>query len=173
MTYSTGFAKALARAAAMSACALGLAATASAEPRDLGALSWMVGCWQSKDGANVEVWSPPVGGVMFGHATTSKDGALTFFEQARIDMRRDRFGYSVSPQGDRWVTFVSPPAPPPELDRKGRPLPGPPVATFENGANGYPQRIQYRSTGKRSLAATISNLDGSRAVEYAWEKCRN
>ena len=60
----------LARILALSACALGLAAGASGEPRNLGPLGWMVGCWQSADGVNVENWSAPVGGVMFGYATT-------------------------------------------------------------------------------------------------------
>ncbi len=157
---------------AAAACALGLAATASAEPRYEGPLDWMVGCWQSADHASVQVWSEPVGGVMFGYATTLKDGALAFFEQDRIDLRRDRVSYSVSPDGDRWVVFVAPPPQPPQLDKRGRPLPPPEIATFENSSNAYPQRIQYRSDGRKGLAATISNLDGSRTSELAWEKCR-
>jgi hypothetical protein len=163
----------LARAAAITACAIGLAAGASAEPKNLGPLAWMVGCWQSADGVNVENWSAPVGGVMFGYATTVKGGQLAFFEQARIDMRRDRYAYSVSPDGDRWVTFVSPPLPPPELDKRGRPLPAPAAISFENSENNFPQRIEYHSAGRKSLAATISKLDGSQPTGYAWEKCRD
>src|ERR1700759_3424711 len=86
----------LARMTTFAACAIGLAASASAEPKNLGPLAWMVGCWQSSDGANVETWTAPVGGVMFGYATTMKNGQLAFFEQARIDLRRDRYAYSVS-----------------------------------------------------------------------------
>ena len=163
----------LARILALAACALGLAAQASAEPKNLGPLAWMVGCWQSVDGANIETWSAPVGGVMFGYATTMKDGQLAFFEQARIDLRRDRFAYSVSPDGDRWVTFVSPPAAAPALDKKGKPLPAPAAISFENSENNFPQRIAYHAAGKKSLAATISKLDGSRPTDYAWEKCKD
>jgi hypothetical protein len=163
----------LARLLALSACALGLAAGASGEPRNLGPLGWMVGCWQSADGVNVENWSAPIGGVMFGYATTIKDGKLAFFEQTRIDLRRDRYAYSVSPDGDRWVTFVSPPIPPPEVDKRGRPLPGPEAIEFQNAENNFPQRIEYHAAGKKSLAATISKLDGSQPTPYAWERCRD
>ncbi|MBI1360345.1 MAG: hypothetical protein GC155_08685 [Alphaproteobacteria bacterium] len=162
----------LARMLAVTVCAAGVATAASAEPRYQGPLDWMVGCWETADHASVQVWSEPVGGVMFGYATTMKDGALAFFEQDRIDLRNERPSYSVSPDGDRWVAFVAPPPKPPELDKRGRPLPPAEVATFENSSNAYPQRIQYRSDGRRGLSATISNLDGSRTTELSWEKCR-
>ena len=158
---------------ALLACALSHSASASAEPKNLGPLAWMVGCWQSADGASVENWSPPIGGVMFGYATTMKDGQLAFFEQARLDLRRDRFAYAVSPDGDRWVTFLSAPLAPPVLDKKGKPLPAPAAISFENSENNFPQRIEYHSSGKKSLAATISKLDGSRPTGYAWEKCKD
>ncbi|MEP7209206.1 MAG: DUF6265 family protein [Alphaproteobacteria bacterium] len=161
------------RAATLATCVAGLAASASAEPKNFGPLAWMVGCWQSADGANVENWSAPLGGVMFGYATTIKDGQLAFFEQARIDLRHDRFAYSVSPDGDRWVTFVSPPVGPPELDKRGKPLPAPAAISFENSENTFPQRIEYHSAGKKSLAATISKLDGSQPTAYTWDKCRD
>jgi hypothetical protein len=161
------------RMTALAACAIGLAAGASAEPKNLGPLSWMVGCWQSSDGANVATWSAPVGGVMFGYATTMKGGQLAFFEQARIDMRRDRYAYSVSPDGDRWVTFVSAPVPAPVLDKRGRPAPGPEAIAFQNSENNFPQRIEYHAAGKRALAATVSKLDGSQPTAYTWERCRD
>src|SRR6201999_4542689 len=70
--------------------ALGLCAGASAEPRYQGPLSWMVGCWQSADKTNTEVWTAPLGGMMFGYAATIKDGTLTYYEQAHIDLRPPR-----------------------------------------------------------------------------------
>ena len=68
----------------LAAAALGiaLAACASSPKRDLGRLGFMVGCWKSADGVNLEVWSPPEGGLMFGYATTTRNGALATFEVA-------------------------------------------------------------------------------------------
>ena len=42
---------------------------------------------------------------------------------------------------------------------------------FENSEHDYPQRIVYRQPKKGELAATISRLDGSRPVNYAWVEC--
>jgi hypothetical protein len=49
--------------------------------------------------------------------------------------------------------------------------PAPAAITFENGENEFPQRITYRQPGKGQLAATISQLDGSRPVNYVWVEC--
>lgn len=157
--------------------AFGLGVSASAEPRYQGPLSWMVGCWESADKANTEVWTAPVGGVMFGYAATIKNGALTYYEQAHIDLRPARPVYWVSPNGDRPIMFVAPPgAPAPVVvDKKAKPAPLPEDATFENGDNTFPQRVQFRIDGKnkRGLAAKVAKLDGSNAAELTWEKCKD
>jgi hypothetical protein len=140
-------------AAALSGCASG-----PNVQRD-GPLAFMVGCWASADGANREVWSAPAGGVMFGHATTMREGRLAFFEQARIDLRTQPAVYTVSPNGLRSASF---------LERSGSTTKG---ATFENPQNEAPQRIFYRTDGRNRLAATVSQLDGSRATEYQWKRC--
>jgi hypothetical protein len=44
--------------------------------------------------------------------------------------------------------------------------------TFENPQHDYPQRISYRAE-RGGLAATISRIDGTRPVQYAWSRCRN
>jgi hypothetical protein len=124
----------------------------------------MLGCWQSADGVNKEVWSYPEGGIMFGYATTTRDGAVTTWEQSRIDLRTSRATYTASPEGQRPITFTET-------------LPGPtatlPVTTvaFENGDHDYPQRIAYRRT-EQGLAATISKLNGDRPFEYTWGRCK-
>ena len=120
----------------------------------------MVGCWRSADGMNQEVWSAPLGNVMFGYATTMQGGALAFFEQSRIDLRAARAAYTASPDGQRPVVFTETPA-----GVAGS-------VTFENPEHDYPQRITYHVT-KKGLAATISKVDGSRVTEYAWTKCKD
>ena len=157
--------------------ALAISTSASAEPRYQGPLYWMVGCWQSPDKTNTEVWTAPLGGVMFGYAATIKDGKLTYYEQAHIDLRPPRPIYWVSPDGDRPVAFIAPPGPPAPVvvDKKAKPAPLPEDATFENGDNNFPQRVQFRIDGKnkRGLAASVSKLDGSNRAELTWEKCKD
>lgn len=148
------------------ALCVALAACASNPKQDPGRLGFMIGCWQSPDGVNKEVWSYPEGGIMFGYATTTREGAMTTWEQSRIDLRAARAGYTASPEGQRPVTFVEAPA----AAATGELLVQTSV-TFENGDHDYPQRIQYRRTDQ-GLAATISKLDGSRPVEYAWARCK-
>ena len=130
------------------------------DPETLGRLGFMVGCWRSADGVNQEVWSAPMGNVMFGYATTMQGGALAFFEQSRIDLRAARAAYTASPDGQRPVVFTEAPA-----GVAGS-------VTFENAEHDFPQRITYRTT-KTGLGATISKLDGSRATQYAWTKCKD
>ena len=141
-----------------------LAGCASSPKRDLGRMGFMVGCWKSTDGVNLEVWSPPEGGLMFGYATTTRNGTLATFEQSRIDTRPSLALYVASPEGQRPVVFTE--------KRDPLALVAPNTVTFENSDHDYPQRITYRATDK-GLAANVSMLDGSRPVAYAWERCKD
>lgn len=149
----------------LTALAAAMAAGCASGPdtSEYGRLGWMVGCWQSGDGANQETWSPPSAGVMFGAATTTENGRLAFFEQSRIMLNSSPAAYIVSPNGQRAVTFVEN-ADIPALEDV-------PQVVFENVANEYPQRIAYRSPGRDRLAATVSQLDGSRPTNYSWTRC--
>lgn len=140
-----------------------LTACASNPKQDPGRFGFMIGCWQSTDGVNKEVWSYPEGGIMFGYATTTRDGGLATWEQSRIDQRASRAIYTASPEGQRPVQF---------LEKSPEPLAlvAPNQVTFENGDHDYPQRISYRLT-KEGLAADISKLDGSRPFTYSWARC--
>lgn len=151
-------------AAALAAglCLLAMSGCASAPSAETdGRLFYMVGCWRSADGVNQETWASPIGGLMFGHAQTFQSGQLSFFEQSRIDLRTQPATFTVSPNGARSVTFVEDPE---------AVIAGTPSVTFQNAENDFPQKITYRQA-KKGLEATISMLDGSRAVEYAWERC--
>jgi hypothetical protein len=150
------------------ALCVALAACASNPKQDPGRFGFMNGCWQSADGVNKEVWSYPEGGISFGYATTTRDGAVTTWEQSRIDQRTARATYTASPEGQRPVTFIE--APQPMASASGAVM-SQNTVTFENGDHDYPQRIQYRQT-EQGLAATISKLDGSRPVDYAWARCK-
>lgn len=150
----------------VAAICVALGACASNPKQDPGRFGFMLGCWQSADGVNKEVWSYPEGGIMFGYATTTRDGGLATWEQSRIDQRATRATYTASPEGQRPVTFIEALPPPGET---GNVLMQTSV-TFQNGDHDYPQRIQYRQT-EQGLGATISKLDGSRPVEYAWSRC--
>jgi len=158
----TGFAMSLKLVSAAVLGLVALSACASSPKRDLGRMAFMVGCWKSADGVNLEVWSPPEGGIMFGYATTTRAGVLATFEQSRIDTRPSLAQYVASPEGQRPVVFTE--------KRDPAALVAPNVVTFENGDHDYPQRITYRATDK-GLAANISLLDGSRPAAYAWERC--
>lgn len=142
-----------------------LAASCASGPdyASMGRLGWMVGCWESADGANRETWSPPSAGVMFGAATTTENDELAFFEQTRIMLNSQPATYVASPNGARAVTFVENPDVPA--------LEGVPQIAFDNAQNEYPQRIAYRSPGRDRLAATVSQLDGSRPTQYSWTRC--
>lgn len=145
---------------AVSACASG------PDPATLGRLSWMIGCWQSADGASVQTWTAPRGGVMFGHATTLREGQLAAYEQARIDLRQTAAVYAVSPDGQRTALYTEAPQPP-SADPKA-----PPQITFENDQNAFPQRVTYRVGDKGTLAATVSRLDGGQMSQFSWARCK-
>ena len=153
-------------AAAIAVAAATLAACSSGpDPAELGRLGFMVGCWQSNPDTqgrvNKEVWSMPQGGLMFGWATAIQGGKVASFEQTRIDLRTQRATYIASPEGQRPVVFTETAANPA----------APASITFENAEHDYPQRIVYRQPKKGELAATISRLDGTRPVNYAWVEC--
>lgn len=129
------------------------------DPKTAGRFAFMIGCWRSLDGTNTEVWSAPSGGMMFGYATTAQGGALSYFEQTRIDMNKPKAVYVASPLGQR----------PTEFAEEG--VGGPKGVVFAAPDHDYPQKLFYRPD-KNGLAATISMMDNSRPQEYRWTRCK-
>jgi hypothetical protein len=134
----------------LAACAIAPAARAQ-EPLD-----WMTGCWRSEDRTYREVWTGNEFGHMFGYALNLEGRTATFFEQTRIDLGPPAVFYAY-PGGFGPSEFT-------EVRRARGTI------TFENPAHDFPQRIIYQRDGRR-LNATISRMDGTRAVTYNFRRC--
>ncbi len=143
--------KRLLLALAFTACASS-PQTASAQA----SLDWLSGCWRTADKSYKEVWTKPDAGYFFGYSLTYEAGAVTFFEQARIDPGNPAvfnaypagFGPSAFTEDQRAKNFIS----------------------FANPAHDYPQRITYARDGRR-MTATISKDDGSNTQVLEFRRC--
>jgi len=151
---------AIAAAVALGACASG------PDPSKLGELGWMTGCWITQDGMGTQTWSAPVGGMMFGHGVRVTGGRAEFFETSYIDLRGPEQVYSTSPDGLRPAAFV-------RVRSEALADPRTRSATFANPERDFPQKITYASTGRNTLSAEVSMLDGSRLTRFDWTRCRN
>ncbi|MFN4025797.1 MAG: DUF6265 family protein [Hyphomonas sp.] len=120
-------------------------------------LKWMTGCWRTQDQTYKEVWSKPEAGFLFGYAMTyDETGALTFFEQSRIDGGAPAV-FNAYPGGFGPSEFS-------ETSRAKN------TVTFANPAHDYPQKIVYTRKGSR-MSATISLANGARAQTWEFRKC--
>jgi hypothetical protein len=120
-------------------------------------LKWMTGCWRTADKSYKEIWSKPEAGFLFGYALTyDETGAVSFFEQSRIDGGAPAV-FNAYPGGFGPSEFT-------EVSRARN------TVTFENGKHDYPQRITYTRKGSR-MSATISLLNGARAVTLDFRRC--
>lgn len=120
-------------------------------------LKWMSGCWRTADRSYREVWSKPESGFLFGYALTfDETGALSFFEQARIDGGAPAV-FNAYPGGFGPSEFT-------ETSRARN------TVTFANAAHDYPQRITYTRNGSR-MSATISLMNGARMNTWEFRKC--
>lgn len=131
------------------AAALGCAAgSATAAPRDLDAMAWLAGCWESAgaETGSGEQWTPIAGGTMLGMSRTVKQGRTVTFECMQL---RD--------QPDGTLVFIAQPS--------GRSATVFPVlrlssaeAVFESAQHDFPQRVVYARDGESRLKARIEGL---------------
>ncbi len=125
---------------------------------DLDQLDWLVGNWQSQQGASwsEEHWLPARERAMLGLNRSGSGKGKSAFEFLRIAVAEDGTPvYWAAPGGRDAVPF--------RLDTlQGQ------RASFINPAHDFPQRITYERDGQR-LQATISALDGSGAMSFSWE----
>lgn len=120
--------------------------------------SWLLGCWQSDDGSEVEAWAEEPDGSMIGFAISLSQGRLAFYEL--LSIRRTGDGtliYTAHPAGQSRTVFtaVAPPA--------GGVL-------FANPEHDYPQEIGYRREGGRMIA-TISAQGGENPRSFDKRRC--
>lgn len=125
---------------------------------ELDQLDWLAGNWQSQQGDNwsEEHWLPAREGLMLGLNRSGSGRGKSAFEFLRIAV--DVSGipvYWAAPGGRSAVPF--------RLDTHQDQR-----ASFINPEHDYPQRITYQRDGQR-LQATISALDGSGAMSFAWD----
>ncbi len=133
------------------------------EPRpvtsdDAPKLAWIVGTWERVEGdrTTVEHWMPHAGTTFMGTSHTYGENRTYFFEFMRIATHGGRIAYIVQPGGDPPVLFRAVKVTEEE-------------AVFENPKHDHPQRIRYVKTAE-GITATISQLDGSQATEFAFER---
>lgn len=123
-------------------------------------LAWMSGRWQTAaaDGSwTEEVWSEPRGGVMLGYSRSGRGETVREFEFLRLQAGEDGLPvYLAQPSG-------RPPVPFRLTWRQDT------MATFENPAHDFPQRIVYRRDGD-NMVATISARDGSNAMSWTYRR---
>ena len=122
-------------------------------------LAWMSGDWavEQNDRWTEENWSGPRGGIMLGHSRSGRGEAVREFEFLRLQAGEDGVPvYYAQPGGRPPVAFRL-------VARDGT------SATFENPAHDFPQRIRYAREGE-TLTATISAIDGSNAMSWAFRR---
>lgn len=140
----------------------GIATAADDEHRTtIRQMGFLTGDWiETRNGVTVEEhWVGPVGGVMAGMTITHSDkpGSTTRIEFMRIVERDGTLIFIAQPDGQ-------PPAEFPLLEGENG------IATFENQAHDFPQRITYEISGDNFdvLKARIEGtIDGNRRT-MAW-----
>lgn len=118
---------------------------------DLHALAWLAGTWISAEESGpqtVEHWLAPAGGMMLGANRTVHEGRAVFFEFLRIEATQEGIVYFASPKGRSPATAFT------LVDLHED------VATFENAAHDFPQRIEYRRAGGRLTMTVSGTVDG-------------
>lgn len=125
-------------------------------------LSWLAGRWCSADGSGgyEESWLQPRGGGMVGVARELKGERMVSFEFLRIGEVDGTPTYFAQPGGRAPTAFK-------------RSDGGEHWVRFENPANDFPQRIEYRREGDL-LNAEISGpgRDGKpQSIPFALKRC--
>ena len=120
--------------------------------------SWMAGCWEMRDGERwaEECWTIPRGGQMMGSGRTGAGNTVRSFEFMLIERGEGGLRFRAAPGGSGWTPFVA-------VEDPGEGV------TFLNPDNDYPQRVRYWREGNL-LKAEISQVDGSRAVEFTFSR---
>lgn len=122
------------------------AASAQDKKLKLEDVSWLSGCWKTKEGSpgdNFEIWTKVVGNMMLGIGTSVKNGKVISHESMRIE---------VLDNGD--LVFSAKPS---DMDEKSFTLTSTNERNlvFENAKYDFPQRVIYRREKDGSLEARV------------------
>jgi hypothetical protein len=149
----------------VSAVALSLGVSASSSASEKPApLDWFAGHWCAQRNGQLieEQWLAPRGDVLLGLSRTVKGAKTASFEFLRIEWTAGVPSYIAQPQGHPPVVFKWVAG-------------GADWARFENPANDFPKRIEYRKT-KDGLFAEIAGpgKDGKDfAIPFDYRACAN
>lgn len=121
-------------------------------------LAWLAGTWVMKDGDKTteEHWRPLQGTTLLGTSHLFDAKQTRFFEFLRITLERGTIAYIAQPGGAAPTAF-------PLVQLTDTTM------VFENAKHDFPQRIRYAKTAA-GVTATISLLDGSKAMDYVFTK---
>ncbi len=138
-----------------------VSAAGAAEPHDVVMdLGWLAGNWVTIEGHHytAEIWSGPVGGILFGHGQVTDMGRTVSFEEMRIEATETAVFYVARPAGEGETRFRL-------VTVDGQRL------VFEAPEHDYPQRIVYQRDGDR-LTVRIETLDGRDGRTWTWPLLR-
>lgn len=151
--------RSLAFTAAAALLLIGAAPPADPVPADAGAFAWLAGSWYTEEeiGWTEERWARPRGGVMLGTSLGGRGDRARDWEFMRIAAdRAGKVGFYASVRGRPPVRFDL-------VSASGE------RTVFENPANDYPSRIEYRRSGD-ILTATISGLNGRNPQTWRYRR---
>ncbi len=128
------------------------------DPALLQRLTWVCGTWVQHLGETTieEHWRPLQGTTILGTSHAFDDQQSSFFEFMSIGHRSGSISFAAMPGGA-----------PPTFFRLVTVEDG--LMVFENAEADHPQRIRYERT-EDGMTATISQLDGSRATAFEFQK---
>ena len=116
-------------------------------------LEWLIGCWQTPDGAAQEVWVAENDDTLAGFAVSLRNNKVSFYEVLTIKRSPDGLlVYTAHPSGQTTTSFVAM-----QVSDDS--------ALFVNADHDYPQAIRYSRDGNH-LAASSSLLDGSQENSF-------
>lgn len=120
---------------------------------------WLVGCWESADAQETEIWVQEPDGSLIGFSSTVRDNHVVFYELLSIEIEPDGTAtYRAYPSGQSAASF--------ELRDSGEHS-----VLFANLSHDYPQEIAYRRQGDR-LTARISASGGKEPRSFHKQRCR-
>ena len=117
-------------------------------PVRLEQLAWLAGCWEggSGDQRREELWTQLAGDTMLGVGRLVRSGKTVEYEFMRLHVQEGTVVFTAKPSGQAEDSFQL-------VSWKDG------VATFENPAHDFPQRILYQRREDGSLLARIEGTD--------------